>query len=186
MNAVACVLGLVLAAGEPGTPRSLRHYAGVDAVETTQGGVGPSVATSDVGAQDRAAPTTTQDAAAGRRPPAPRPIAMDEASPPSLEGPRRTLQHVGVAAMVLGAAGYAVMVVGLGLGQAAQADLTPLRGRAEIDRRRELLARGRSANQLALGAGVSGGILLVAGIVMIAIARRRGRSSRAAVALDRR
>ena len=92
------------------------------------------------------------------------------------------MQRAGVAAVVLGAAGWVATIVGLGLGSAADSDIAPLRARDEIDRRRELLDRGRLANRLALGAGISAGVMLALGVTLLAVARRQRSRTTAAQA----
>ncbi len=180
MKAVALAVGLAMVAAEA-PPASPRGYAGALAVPTQDAGStepAPVVPASRSRAATpestaRAAPTTAAEA-----PPPPRPVAH----PSGLSGRRLAMQRAGVAAVMLGAAGWVATIVGLGLGSAADSDIAPLRARDEIDRRRELLDRGRLANRLALGAGISAGVMLALGVTLLAVARRqRSRTTAAQV-----
>lgn len=165
MNVTALVLALVMVVVGPATGR------GYDGVQQ----VAPAADAPSAVADAPAAATPPAEAPASSpasRPPAPRPVE----TPLSSTGlpPRRTaIQRAGVAMIVAGAAGYVVMVAGLGLGAAARSDLAPLRSRDEIERRRAVLDRGVLANRLALGAGIAAGVVLAVGITLVAIARRR-------------
>lgn len=170
MKFVACLLALALGDAAPA-----RRYVGVAEVPA------PATAEAPVASVPGQLPKAAPAPVTSVRPPPPRPVAVD--GPPALTPRRVVLQRVGVAAIVAGAAGYVAMIVGLGIGAAAESDLAPLRGRDEIDRRRDLVARGQLANRLALGASISGGIVLAVGIALVAVARRRGRPPRSQVAL---
>lgn len=188
MRAVGLAVGLAFAGAEvqAGPPRG---YAGALAVPAGEGaGLEPAPAVaatpsavaatpSAVPRRDAVTPDPTGGNAtpsSGERPPPPRPVAH----PSGLSGRRLAMQRVGVAAVVLGAGGWIATIVGLGLGSAADSDIAPLRARDEIDRRRELLDRGRLANRLALGAGISAAAMLAVGVALLAVARRqRSRSA---------
>lgn len=170
MNAVAWMLAFAIAGADvaPG-----RGYAGVAEVPASQATVEPAprVVTATPSAVDpepRAAPT-----------PSPRIVYYSDAPP--LDRRRIALQRAGVAMVSVGAAAYVVMIVGMAVGSAAKGDLVALRSRDEIDRRRALIDRGVLANKVAIGGAISGGIAILAGAIMIGIARRRGRT-RAATA----
>ncbi len=174
MRAVALAVGLVVAAAEVQAGPS-RGYAGALAVPAGEGAVlepAPAATSAAEPRRDAVTPepigdTATPSSAEG--PPPPRPVAH----PSGLSGRRLAMQRAGVAAVVLGAGGWVATIVGLGLGSAADSDIAPLRARDEIDRRRELLDRGRLANRLALGAGISAAVLLAVGVTLLAVARRQ-------------
>lgn len=183
MRAVALALGLALVAGDV-RAAAPRGYAGALAVPTEAATTAEPVPTESEAAEPLPAEPVTPErdvsvaspVATSTRdePPPPRPVAH----PSGLSGRRLVAQRVGVAAVVLAAGGWVATIVGLGLGSAVDSDLAPLRGRDEIDRRRELLERGRLANRLALGAGISAGVMLAVGVTLLAVARRqRPRSS---------
>lgn len=183
MRAVALALGLALVAGDV-RAASPRGYAGTLAVPTQAATTTEPVPAEPMSADPVSADPVTpaRDASMASpvsatthdEPPPPRPVAH----PSGLSGRRLVAQRVGVAAVVLAAGGWVATIVGLGLGSAVDSDLAPLRGRDDIDRRRELLDRGRLANRLALGAGISAGVVLALGVTLLAVARRqRPRSS---------
>lgn len=162
MSVVAWIVVLAMAAGDVAPARG---YAGVAEVPAADGtAVEPRVV--------EAKPEPVEPAPAAESPPPPRVVYSDV---PTLDHRRVVLQRVGVAVVVLGAAAYVAMIVGMGVGAATKGQIASLRSRDEIDRRRQLVDRGVIANKLALGAGISGAIAIVAGAIMIGVARRRGR-----------
>jgi hypothetical protein len=87
--------------------------------------------------------------------------------------PGHALVVTGVVFIVGSAIGYAVMAAGLGIGNRAEQDIRPLGDPEDLDRRRELLARGRLGNRMAIGAGVTSAALMAAGIPLVLVGRRR-------------
>jgi hypothetical protein len=84
---------------------------------------------------------------------------------------RRGIGIVSAGSVLLGAgiAGFAVM--GVGASKAARAnDFDPAQ---TPDQRREQIGEGRTGNALAVAGLVSGGVLLVSGVVLVAIGARR-------------
>ncbi len=79
----------------------------------------------------------------------------------------------GVVLVTLGVAAWALMGAGLGVGNDAETRLDGLGSGADLERRRELLRRGRVGNGLAVGGGVAAAVLVGTGIPLIAIGRRR-------------
>lgn len=81
--------------------------------------------------------------------------------------------QAGVGVVLAGVLGYALMGVGLAIGNRAEGDLFTLAAREDIDRRRDVLARGRRGNQLAIGGAIAATAALAVGIPLIVIGRRR-------------
>jgi hypothetical protein len=100
-------------------------------------------------------------------------LAMAPAAPrkPLLPGDRMVQAGVGV--VVGGVAAYALFAVGLAMGNNAESQLPPLREREDIDHRRDVLARGKLGNQLAIAGGVLSAVAIGVGIPLIVIGRRR-------------
>lgn len=118
--------------------------------------------------------------------PANGPTAQVETGPS--RPPDRRVLLAGSVVLGLGAAGAAVMGLGLGLGARADSELAaavalpgddPMREQAKAT----ALARGEGANAAALAGAVIGGVLLVAGVVLVAVGVPRARGSRARVAI---
>jgi hypothetical protein len=163
VNLVAGIVAVVLAFGEP-TPS--RGYAGVADVPAAE------AATSEPRVVKATPEPVAAPPVAAPSPPPPRIVYSDA---PVLDRRRVALQRAGVAFVAVGAAAYVAAIVGMGIGAAAKSSIASLRSRDEIDRRRELIDRGVMANELAIGAGISGAIAIVAGAIMIGVARRRRR-----------
>ena len=79
----------------------------------------------------------------------------------------------GVTLIVASAAAYVAMAVGLGVGNDAEERLPSLRGRDDIDERRDVIARGQLGNRLAIGAGVTAATLMVTGVPLAIVGRNR-------------
>ena len=84
----------------------------------------------------------------------------------------------GVSLIVVSVLGYVGLAVGLGLGNAAEADLRALQGPEDLQRRRDLLQRGRIANGVAIGSGAAAAALMAAGIPLVIVGRRRAAADR--------
>lgn len=93
------------------------------------------------------------------------------ASPQRMPGDRMVQAGVGV--VVAGLAGYGLMAVGLAIGNRAQGDLSSTLERDGLATRRDVLARGRLGNRLAIAGAVTASVALAVGIPLIAIGRRR-------------
>lgn len=100
--------------------------------------------------------------------------------------PGDRMVQAGVGVTIAGLLGYGLMAAGLGVGNQAEADLLSLTGRDDIDRRREVMARGRLGNRLAIAGAVTASAALAVGIPLIVFGRRRheGSSPRATVLLE--
>ena len=161
---IAWILAIAIAAADvaPG-----RGYAGVAEVPAGQATVDPAprVVT--------ATPAAVEPDPVTAPIPPPRVVCSDE---PLMDRRRIALQRAGVAMVVVGAAAYVAMIVGMAIGSAAKGEIVALRSRDEIDRRRTLVERGVLANKLAIGGAISGGIAILAGAIMIGVARRRART----------
>ena len=81
--------------------------------------------------------------------------------------------QAGVGVVLAGVLGYALVGVGLAIGNRAEGDLFTLAARDDIDRRRDVLARGKRGNQLAIGGAIAATAALAVGIPLIVIGRRR-------------
>lgn len=165
MTTIACALAVVIAIGPApaGDPRGFAGPREVVAAETAD--VEPALAP-----ETRASPPSS--------PPPPR-IDAPEARA-AIAAPvdrsdivRDRLRSAGTASMVLAVVGYALVAVGLGVGNATTADIRSLRRPEDIDRRRTLLARGQVANHLAIGAAISAGVLTALGIALLIAGRPR-------------
>lgn len=112
--------------------------------------------------------------------PEPEPSAVDPGTDePATDAPGRGLVIGGAVSLSLGAAGLGMMAAGLGLGSGANdiSDLDP----NDIAARRDRFDRGRTGNALAIAGGVTAGVLVVTGSVLLALGLRRKKAS--AVAL---
>ncbi len=126
-------------------------------------------------------PALTPEPAVERATPVPPPRA---APPPEQEGPPPG-KRMAVAGSVLifgSIAGYVAMAVGLGISTKADADVKALSSVGDVERRREVMARGQLGNRLALGAGISAVALMGTGIALVVLGRRRADEARAAAA----
>lgn len=83
----------------------------------------------------------------------------------------------GVGVLCGGVAAYALLAAGLALGNRAEQDLTPLVEQADIERRRDLIARGRLGNRLAIAGAVVAAVAMGVGIPLVVIGRRRHQAS---------
>lgn len=97
--------------------------------------------------------------------------------------PGDRMVQAGVGVVVAGLVGYGLMVVGLGIGNQAESELLPLSEREDVERRREVLVRGRLGNRLAIAGAVAATAAMAVGIPLIVVGRRRHEASapRAAV-----
>ncbi len=105
------------------------------------------------------------------RPDAPAATVSDSPEPSRQPGDRMVQAGVGV--VVAGLLGYGLMAAGLGIGNRAETDLNALPDRDDISTRRDVLARGRLGNQLAIAGAVTATVAMAVGIPLIAIGRRR-------------
>nr|MCH9687731.1 hypothetical protein [Deltaproteobacteria bacterium] len=87
--------------------------------------------------------------------------------------PSRGLVIGGAVCLSLGAAGVGLMAAGLGIGSGAN-DISAL-DPDDVDSRRSQFDRGRMGNALAIAGGVSAGVLVVTGAVLLGmgISKRR-------------
>jgi hypothetical protein len=85
--------------------------------------------------------------------------------------------QAGVGVVVSGLVGYGLMAVGLNVGNRAEGELLPLTSREDIEARREVLARGRLGNRLAIAGAVTAAVAMAVGIPLIVIGRRRHEAS---------
>jgi len=93
---------------------------------------------------------------------------------------------VGTGLIVASSLGYVGFVAMLLLGQRRSDQLYPLTSRDEIDERRRILARGDRANSAAIGLGLSALATMIAGIVLVARARRVQSEDRGELSRGRR
>lgn len=103
--------------------------------------------------------------------PGPTPEPVDVGAGPARPG--RPLVISGAVLLGLGVAGLAVMGAGLGIGAGAN-DLSELQD-DDIEGRRDQFSRGRSANAMAIGGGVAGGVLVVTGAVLLGVGLAKNR-----------
>lgn len=96
-----------------------------------------------------------------------------EPSPRSQRQPGDRMVQAGVGVVVASLVGYGLMAAGLGIGNRAENDLRPLSGRDDIERRREVLARGQLGNRLAIGGAIAATAAMAVGIPLIIVGRRR-------------
>lgn len=113
--------------------------------------------------------TETEPEAQPEPGPAPEPVDVDTAP----ARPGRPLVISGAVLLGLGVAGLAVMGAGLGIGAGAN-DLSELQD-DDIEGRRDQFSRGRSANAMAIGGGVAGGVLVVTGAVLLGVGLAKNR-----------
>jgi len=118
----------------------------------------------------------------------------DQPAPaPAVEGPREPLRlapapapapdrRVAIGAALLGAGGLGLVLMATGLGVGARAEARGREARADDPTRDidDLLAdgfirRGRAGNRLAVAGGVLGGVLVIAGATLLALAKTRPR-----------
>jgi hypothetical protein len=91
--------------------------------------------------------------------------------------PGHPMVVAGVVLVVSSVVGYAIMAAGLGIGNRAEQDVASLTGPDDIERRREVLERGRLGNRMAIGAGVSSAALMAVGLPLVFVGRRRAQRS---------
>ena len=96
-----------------------------------------------------------------------------ESSPRPQRQPGDRMVQAGVGVVVASLVGYGLMAAGLGIGNRAENDLRPLSGRDDIERRREVLARGQLGNRLAIGGAIAATAAMAVGIPLIIVGRRR-------------
>jgi hypothetical protein len=106
-------------------------------------------------------------------------VALMSAGPAAAAAPPRTTQpgdhmvRAGVGVLVAGIVAYALLGAGLAVGSAAEQDITSLARAEDLQRRRDLLARGRLGNQLAIAGGVLAVVSMGVGIPLVVVGRRR-------------
>jgi len=108
------------------------------------------------------------------------PPTPSEAEPP--EQPGRPMAIAGTVLIATSAAGYVAMVVGLSMGNNADASVRSLGSADELERRREVIERGQLGNRLALGAGIASAVLMATGVALVIAGRRRAQQASVAVA----
>lgn len=94
-----------------------------------------------------------------------------DAEPRHREG--HAMVVAGVVLVVTSVLGYVGLAAGLGVGNQADADVRALRGPDDLSERRDAQRRGRIANAVAIGSGVSAAVMMGIGIPLIAVGRRR-------------
>ena len=99
------------------------------------------------------------------------PTTATAAEPP--REPGRPLAITGSVFIIASAGGYIAMAAGLGIGNEADAEVRSLLAADELERRREVMDRGRLGNRLALGAGLASVALMATGIALVVVGRRR-------------
>lgn len=116
--------------------------------------------------------------------PAPKAPPPSAATPsPAQARPGRPMMIVGSALIITSIAGYVAMAVGLGMGNNADSQVRSLQSVDDLERRREVMDRGRLGNRLALGAGLASAVLMGAGITLVVVGRRKS-SQRQLVAMS--
>lgn len=110
------------------------------------------------------------------------PPAGQEDAPPPDDRTARVFIGVGAGLLGLGLAGAGLGVGGALWGQGLEADIED--GTVDPNQRIQSLQDGKTANSMALGGAIAGGVLLTAGAVVLTlgIARKRGRGRTVAVA----
>jgi hypothetical protein len=103
----------------------------------------------------------------------PVPVRPQPAPSPGERTPGDRMVQAGVGVVVLGIAAYGLMAVGLGIGSGAESDLPSLGERGDIEARREVMARGRLGNRLAIAGTVTATVAMAVGIPLIVLGRRR-------------
>jgi hypothetical protein len=131
-------------------------------------------------------PAPAAAAPVATRPVGPPPPASDATPSPLGRVPGDPMVKAGVGIVVAGVLGYVAMAVGLGMGNRAEGDLFSLGAREDIEARRDVLARGRLGNRMAIGGAVAATVAMAVGIPLIVIGRRRheAASPRATVMLN--
>ena len=81
--------------------------------------------------------------------------------------------RAGVGVLVAGIASYGLLGAGLAIGSSAEQDITSQQQQADLQTRRDLLARGRLGNRLAIAGGVLAALSMGVGIPLVIIGRRR-------------
>lgn len=103
------------------------------------------------------------------------PASTEPSEPPSPKQhpPGHGMVVAGAAITVGGVAAYGVFGAGLAIGNRAEQDIASLTGTDDIEARRDLLARGRLGNRLALAGGLVSLLTVAVGIPLIVVGRRR-------------
>ncbi len=127
---------------------------------------------------------------ASAAPPTPRPEGPRPSGPsvPTVAAAPPTGRSMVVAGTVLtglSVASYGAMAAGLAIGRNSEDRLRSLVDREDIDRRRETMRRGRSANILAIVGGVTAAALMGSGVTLITVGRRRAKPSSMALTFNR-
>lgn len=99
------------------------------------------------------------------------------AEPRAERRPGDRMVRAGVGVTVSGLLGYGLMAAGLAIGNIADSDLLALTGRDDIEARRDIIARGRLGNRLAIAGAVTATAALAVGIPLIVFGRRRHEAS---------
>lgn len=100
-------------------------------------------------------------------------LRADGKLPPSARS--RALLIGGSVLLGLGAGGLAIMGAGLGRGAAAERDGASITGLDRTDALADLRARGEQADTMAIVGAAVGGILLIAGVSLVAVSTNRAR-----------
>ncbi len=109
----------------------------------------------------------------------PPPPVVDPASTGAEQEPQpgRKMAIAGTVLIIASAGGYVAMAVGLGIGTNAEADVRALGSLDEVEERRDVMARGRMGNRLAVGAGVASAVLMATGVALVVLGRRKAREA---------
>lgn len=105
------------------------------------------------------------------------------AKPRPAPEPGDRMVQAGVGLVVTGVLGYGLMAAGLGIGNRAEEDLLRLVQREDIEARRQVLARGRLGNRLAIAGAITATTAMAVGIPLIVVGRRRHESRARAVVM---
>ncbi|MEM9457678.1 MAG: hypothetical protein AAGF11_26095 [Myxococcota bacterium] len=135
-------------------------------------GIRPVMAAAPSEASSGASPDTSPDASSDASSETSSEASPDTA-PRSERQPGDRMVQAGVGFVVASLVGYGLMAAGLGIGNRAENDLRPLWGREDIERRREVIARGQMGNRLAIGGAIAATAAMAVGIPLIIIGRRR-------------
>lgn len=105
-------------------------------------------------------------------------LAMTAASPVLAAPKRETLPgdhmvRAGVGVLVAGIVAYGLLGAGLGIGAAAEQDISSRQRAEDQASRRDLIARGQVGNRLAIAGGVLAAVSMAVGIPLVVVGRRR-------------
>ena len=103
--------------------------------------------------------------------------AAAEPAPAPQHTPGRPMAVTGSVLIIASAGGYVAMAVGLGIGNESDAQVRSLQAADEVERRREVMDRGRLGNRLALGAGLASVALMATGIALVVVGRRKAEAA---------